>query len=60
MNKYRPITIKTESGEEIDRAKVVFIPKEENGKFRTTDGTLYERDAKGCIRKKGIKTTIKI
>jgi hypothetical protein len=38
-------------GKEVDRMKVCFIPKEENGKFTTRDGTTYQRDKNGTIRR---------
>jgi len=50
MNKYNRNTVKID-GEEVDRSKVVFRPKETDGKFRTFDGVLYIRDKNGCIRK---------
>ena len=50
MNKYNKNTVKLSSGLEVDRSEIVFRPKEKNGRFRTSDGSLYERDSKGCIR----------
>lgn len=50
-DKYRPNLDRINSGEEIERHKVVFVPKEKDGKFQTSDGTCYQRDENGCIRK---------
>lgn len=43
--------VKLSDGRVIDRSKVIFVPKEEDGKFKTSDNTRYHRDANGCIRR---------
>jgi hypothetical protein len=50
VNKYRKSTI-TIDGLEVERSNVVFVPKEKDGCFKTSDGTMYQRDKKGTIRK---------
>ena len=52
MNKYNKSTVIIDK-KEVDRSKVVFIPKEIDGVFKTSDGTIYKRDIKGCIRRIG-------
>lgn len=50
MNKYNKATTVVD-GKEIDLSNRVFIPREENGSFKTFDGQEYTRDKNGCIRK---------
>lgn len=50
MNKYNKNTVEIE-GKEVDRSKVVFIPKIKDGKFSTSDGARYVKDDNGCIRR---------
>jgi hypothetical protein len=36
----------------LDLLQRVFVPRETNGKFQTSDGTKYERDSNGSIRRR--------
>jgi hypothetical protein len=51
-NKYSTSNVKLADGGVVDVSKRVFIPKEDkNGFFKTSDGAMYHRDAKGTIRR---------